>query len=92
MFEPLRYSQSAKRFVKVNDNGQLKWSPCTEYENNPGNEYKNCLMGDLPAGSLRLPHLNLHHFEMALLKSKPSVSLNDLGRYIDWTKDFGQDG
>lgn len=49
-------------------------------------------MNELPQGSLRLPHLTLKHFEMALLKSKPSVSLNDLGRYIDWTKDFGQDG
>jgi len=92
MFEPLRFSQSAKRFVKVFEDGQAKWSPCPEQENKPGLEYKNGSMNDLPAGSLRLPHLNLHHFEMALLKSKPSVSLNDLGRYIDWTKDFGQDG
>jgi len=49
-------------------------------------------MNELPAGSLLLPHLNLHHFEMALLKSKPSVSPGDLGHYIEWTKDFGQDG
>ena len=92
MFEPLRFSQIAKRFVKIMDNGQEKWKPCPEYENNPGCEYRNCSMNDLPSGSLRLPHLTLQHFEMALLKSKPSVSLNDLGRYIDWTKDFGQDG
>jgi SpoVK/Ycf46/Vps4 family AAA+-type ATPase len=49
-------------------------------------------MAELPAGSLRLPHLTMQHFELALLKSKPSVSQADLEHYIEWTKTFGQEG
>lgn len=31
-------------------------------------------------------------FVKALKSSKPSVSQDDLGKYIDWTKTFGIDG
>lgn len=31
-------------------------------------------------------------FKLALKSSKPSVSISDLDRYIDFTKTFGMDG
>jgi hypothetical protein len=29
---------------------------------------------------------------LSMKKRKPSVSTNDLERYIEWTKSFGQEG
>ena len=49
-------------------------------------------MTDIPSGTLKLPNVNYDHFILALKKSKPSVNLNDLQKYEDWTKNFGQDG
>lgn len=47
-------------------------------------------MNEIPAGLLKLPNVNYNHFISALTKSKASVNVNDLEKYNDWTKKFGQ--
>jgi SpoVK/Ycf46/Vps4 family AAA+-type ATPase len=47
-------------------------------------------MNEIPSGMLRLQNINYEHFIQALNKSKPSVNVNDLDKYADWTKKFGQ--
>lgn len=49
-------------------------------------------MNDVPSGLLKLPNVNYDNFMSALKKSKPSVNYNDLSKYAQWTKTFGQDG
>lgn len=78
--------------MKVNINGEVKYTPCNEYDNQPGIEYRSGTMLELPPNSLALPNVNIQHFKQALQKSKPSVNQADIHNYIEWTKSFGQDG
>ena len=91
-FEPLRFCQAATRFVSYTSGGVEKWIPVDAHENFPGRKYKNCAMRDIASGELKLPDLNYTHFLGALKKSKASVSGGDLTKYIEWTKQFGQEG
>jgi vacuolar protein-sorting-associated protein 4 len=49
-------------------------------------------MYDIPAGKLKEPDVCLDDYMQALTRIKPSVCIEDLDRYIDFTAKFGQDG
>ena len=66
--------------------------PVDPNENIQGRRYKNCSMRDIASGELKLPDLSYSHFESALKKSKASVGAGDLTKYLEWTKQFGQEG
>ena len=91
-FEPLRFAQNANRFVGYISGGKEKWMPCMPSENVANRKYRNCKMNEIPSGLLKLPNVNYEHFLSALKKSKPSVNVNDLDKYVDWTRKFGQEG
>lgn len=82
----------ATRFVSYTSGGVEKWMPCESSENVQGRKYKNCTMRDVGSGELKLPDLSYSHFLSALKKSKASVGSGDLAQYLDWTKQFGQEG
>lgn len=44
------------------------------------------------ACDLLTPNVSRADFKQALQTSKPSVCKQDLQKYVDWTKEFGQDG
>ena len=92
MFEPLRLGQLADRFVKVVEEGKEKWMPVASNEHDPSKQYRTGSMHELPPGSLKLAPLSYSHFLTALKKCKPSVNNEDLLKYIEFTKNFGQDG
>ena len=66
--------------------------PCDASEDISSRKYKNCSMRDIASGELKLPDLSYSHFLSALKKSKASVGSKDLAQYLEWTKQFGQEG
>lgn len=87
LYIPIRKCQNATKF-KLLPSG--KWTPTS-----PGDTDPSCkVMGmyDVPAGKLKEPPVCLDDFMQALTKCKPSVCIEDLARYEDFTSKFGQDG
>jgi vacuolar protein-sorting-associated protein 4 len=82
---PIRKCQNATRF-KPADNGFF--TPCSPSD--PAGLEMN--MYDVPAGKLKEPDVCLDDYMQALTRIKPSVCIEDLDRYIDFTAKFGQDG
>jgi len=65
----------------------------------PGTDYtcSNCgairmSLWDVPPEKLKVPDINISDFEKALEHSHTSVSPEELERFEDWTKQFGQEG
>ncbi|CAM9674925.1 unnamed protein product [Choristocarpus tenellus] len=65
-----------------------------------GKEYPQCrrchsvrmTLYDVPSEKLLVPDVSMGDFEKALQKSGSSVSPDELTRFTDWTKEFGQEG
>jgi len=49
-------------------------------------------MFEISGDQLTLPSVGMEDFEAALLKTKPSVSSNDLKAHQEFTKSFGVEG
>ena len=47
---------------------------------------------ELPPNEIGKPIISARYFKMCLETIKPSVSKQDLKRYIKWTEEFGEDG
>lgn len=98
-YEPLRICQNAIKFRRCkNEKGEDAWTPVPPSENIPGQEYVQTSMEKL-TGRIVLPDLQFvpiliiqEHFVAALTRSKPSVSMSDLHKYVEFTKNFGQEG
>mmetsp|Transcript_10309 Transcript_10309/g.15073 ORF Transcript_10309/g.15073 Transcript_10309/m.15073 type:complete len:424 (-) Transcript_10309:36-1307(-) len=96
LMEPVRTLQLAQHFKTVSgpdptNPSQIRndlLTPC------PPNEPRGIEMTimDVPADRLSEPPVSFRDFERAMRMVRPSVSHNDLGRYQDWTKKYGQDG
>jgi len=91
LYEPVRTCQSSSHFKKVKDPTGKKdylYEPCS-----PGDiaGVEIALM-DIESDRLKPMDVNMKHFESAMNHSKPSVSPQDLGKFEEWTKMFGQDG
>lgn len=82
---PIRKCQNACKFKQV-ENGF--YTPCSPSDPN-GIEMD---MYAIPDGKLQEPPVCLDDYMKALTRIKPSVALEDLDRYIDFTNKFGQDG
>ena len=80
----IRELQESKYFKEY----QGKYYACNA--NDPGAQQKNLM--DLPSDLVAVPPVTFQHFATSITKIRPSVSPNDLGRFEDWTKEFGQEG
>jgi len=81
-YEPLRICQNANKFKKTkNEKGEDAWTPVPPSENLPGQQYVNTSMEKLD-GRIFLPDLQFEHFVSAMVRSKPSVSKDDLHKYV----------
>ena len=85
LFMPIRKCQNATRFVQTPDGF---YTPCSP--SNPQGKWMD--MYDIPDGKLREPEVTIDDYMQALTRIKPSVCLEDLERYVDFTNKFGQDG
>lgn len=82
LMAPLRELQGARTFRQRADGW---WEPCGEAERGA----KRMQLMDIPGGALLPPPVTRAHFEAALRTTKPSVAQAELGRYEQFTREFG---
>jgi len=91
LMEPVRICQSATHFKKVPDkNNTMNWlyEPCS-----PGDpDAEEMQLMDVPSDKLHTPDVSVKHFEAVLKKGKATVGKDDLKKFEEWTKQYGQEG
>ena len=94
LMTPVRMLDKTKRWVRVNDGEKPKYAPVDpKVPIDPNEQYFEGNMQELKdKGHTIYLATKYSDFVSALKNSKPSVSQEDLGRYIDFTKTFGMDG
>lgn len=91
LYEPVRIAQIATHFKKVPDDTNVHpflWEPCSSGD--PA--AMEMSLYDIPGGQLRPLDTRVEHFEHAVRNTKPSVGPEDLGRFEEWTAQYGQEG
>jgi len=107
LMQPLRKCQQAKQFI-IDKDGMMrpavKYPNCHKCpiklsSDPPGKDYtcKYCgavrmQLWDVPSEKLRVPDVCKEDFEKVMEHSVSSVSPEELDRFVDWTKQFGQEG
>jgi len=94
VYGPVRKCQLAKHFARVIENGQEKLMPVIDKELNrwnPSQIIQKTLV-EIDGKDLKVPDVDMDDFREAMIKSKSSVSQDQLEEYVKWTKEFGQDG
>mmetsp|Transcript_4083 Transcript_4083/g.4731 ORF Transcript_4083/g.4731 Transcript_4083/m.4731 type:complete len:441 (-) Transcript_4083:118-1440(-) len=104
---PLREAQSAKFFREEQDGSYtavLEYPPCPfcpmevgGKNNKKGAQCEKCgairmNLFDVDPEKLKVPPVSKTHFFEALSKGNSSVSTDELGRFEEWTQEFGQEG
>lgn len=108
LMEPLRHCQQAKQFIPVDGGKLLApalnypncaYCPPKLSIDKKGVDYscKNCgairmQLWDVPSEKLLVPDVSVNDFMKALQHSCTSVSKEELERFEDWTRQFGQEG
>ena len=100
LMEPLRRCQQAKQFI-ISKEGN--YTPCDQHPNCPHcpseakSTCKKCgavrmQLWDVPSAKLQAPVVSRTDFERVMRHSVSTVSEEELKRFQEWTKLFGQDG
>lgn len=95
LMQPIREFQQATCFVQghgIDTKGVERdglWMPCTSLFNIGG---VKTTWDKLPPNDIAKPKSTQKHFLDSLKKIKPSVSPNDLRRYENWTREYGENG
>uniref|UniRef100_A0A7S4JD61 vesicle-fusing ATPase n=1 Tax=Odontella aurita TaxID=265563 RepID=A0A7S4JD61_9STRA len=107
LMQPLRRCQQAKQFFPDNDGFLMpctKYPNCSRCpprlsSDPPGKDYTCDSCGairmslwDVPPEKLKAPDVCVEDFQNVLKHSFSSVSEDELGRYTEWTQQFGQEG
>ena len=99
LMTPVRMLDKTRKWVEVNDGGKVKYAPVDPNivgsisNNDPSQKYFEGTMQELKdKGHTIYLATKFEDFLSALKNSKPSVSVGDLDRYIEFTKTFGMDG
>ncbi|KAF3387351.1 Vacuolar protein sorting-associated protein 4 [Penicillium rolfsii] len=88
LMQPIRKIQTATHYKKVTVEGVEKLTPCS-----PGDAGAvEMTWLSVEAEQLLEPPLVLKDFIKAVKNSRPTVSLEDLTRNSEWTKEFGSEG
>jgi len=91
LYEPVRTCQLATHFKKVADPTGEKdylWEPCSSGD--PDGEVKTLM--DVEGDRLKPVSVSMKDFRKALMTAKPTVGHEDLVRFEEWTKTYGQEG
>jgi len=107
LMEPLRRCQQAKQFYIDKDGNYhpcIKYPNCSSCppklsSDKPGKDYtckkcgaKRMVLWDVPPEKLKAPMVGRKDFEKVMRNSISTVSDEELKRFTEWTKLFGQDG
>jgi len=106
LMEPLRRCQQAQQFLPVGDHlmpceryPNCPYCPPKLSTDPPNKDYtcKKCKairmqLWDVPPEKLKAPDVSVKDFETVLKHSVSSVSKEELEKYAEWTKQFGQEG
>jgi len=91
LYEPVRFCQTATHFKKVPNPKKEQdylWSPCSPGD--PDAEEKTLM--DVPSALLKPIDITKKMVLKALKVAKPTVGKEDLQRFEEWTKQYGQEG
>lgn len=107
LMEPLRKCQQAKQF-RIDADGNYtpceKYPSCArcppKLSSDPKDRDYTCgvcgamrmQLWDVPGDKLRVPLVTRQDFEKVMRHSCSTVSAEELRRFTEWTKKFGQDG
>lgn len=106
LMEPLRRCQQAQQFMPVGkylmpceQYPNCPYCPPKLSSDPPNKDYtcKRCKavrmqLWDVPSEKLKAPDVSVKDFETVLRHSVSSVSKEELEKYTEWTKQFGQEG
>ena len=106
LMEPLRRCQQAQQFIPVGEYlmpaeayPNCPYCPPKLSSDPPNKDYtcKRCKairmqLWDVPPEKLKAPDVSVKDFETVLRHSVSSVSKEELEKYTEWTKQFGQEG
>jgi vacuolar protein-sorting-associated protein 4 len=108
LMEPLRKCQQAKQFLPVEGGKyympcevfpNCRYCPPKLSTDTSETNYKcekcgaeRMTLWQLASEKLKVPDLKLKDFEVALRHSCTTVSTEELGRFVEWTQKFGQEG
>ena len=106
LMQPLRTCQQAKQFISVGEflmpcENYPNCRKCPpKLSTDKANKNYNCnscgamrmSLWDVPPEKLKAPEVSYRDFENVLKHSFTSVSEEELERFVDWTKQFGQEG
>ncbi|KAI2494470.1 AAA ATPase-like protein [Fragilaria crotonensis] len=107
LMEPLRRCQQAKQFYRDSEGYMIpcaKYPNCAycppKLSSDPKNKNYECSkcgaitinLWDVPPEKLKAPEVKFKDFETVLGHAFSSVSPEELKRFVEWTKQFGQDG
>jgi len=90
LMQPVRKVISATHFKRVADpeDGKEKWTPCS-----PGDEEaEEKTWSDIESDELMEPPLKIGDFLKSLDSVRPTVTMSDIERHDEWTKESGNDG
>jgi len=91
LYEPVRACQTATHFKKIPDSTgkqQFLWTPCS-----PGDsEAVEKTLMEVDSNLLKPIDITKKMVLKALKNAKPTVGKEDLQRFEEWTKQFGQEG
>jgi vacuolar protein-sorting-associated protein 4 len=93
VMEPIRMVMKATHFKPAPgetgmDKGTTKMVPCS-----PGDEgAQELVWKQIPGPNLLEPDVTDKHFMQAIKRARPSVAVAELGKYEEWTTNFGQEG
>ncbi|KAL6779965.1 VPS4 [Auxenochlorella protothecoides x Auxenochlorella symbiontica] len=92
LMQPVRKTQDATHFKKVQEGGKVMLEPCSAGE--PG-AFPATLQSLADKGQAQLVHppkITFRDFEKVLLRARPTVSQDDLETYKKFTTEFGEEG
>ncbi|KAI0809143.1 AAA-domain-containing protein [Irpex lacteus] len=88
LMQPVRKVLSATHFKQVEDDGKLKWTPCSPGD--PAAQEKS--WSDIESDELLEPPLKLNDFLKSLETTRPTVTAEDIRKHDEWTRDSGAEG
>jgi len=89
-FEPIRKAQNATHFKIIGYT--LEGKPVYQPTIPTDPQAREIRMLDIPGSQLQLPPVSVNDFELALMRTKPSVSHEDLKKHEAFTNQFGIEG
>ncbi|CAA9989571.1 vacuolar protein sorting-associated protein 4, putative [Plasmodium knowlesi strain H] len=90
VYMPVKKCLLSKFFKQVKRNGQIFYTPCSPGDPDPTKVEKNVM--SLNENELLLPPLSVQDFKTAISNAKPSLSVDDLKKYEEWTQQYGMNG